>query len=132
MNKHNKTAGILFLDDSLPVLEMMSRHVEKWGYTAYRAKNAQKALSLVKENPDIKVCFIDLNLGANETNGFYVIRDLRAQSDPNRNLKVVLLTAAASKNIGEIASSLGADSYLTKPIGSGKLRGIIESFLAEG
>jgi len=103
---------ILIADDQPDNLMLLSRYLEKEGYSYIKAKDGLETLEKTRNYmPDL--ILLDINMPFKD--GFAVLEEIRA--DPaTEHIPVIILTAARLDPI-EIQSGLnmGADDYVTKP-----------------
>jgi two-component system, chemotaxis family, sensor histidine kinase and response regulator PixL len=103
---------ILVVDDSLTARHFLSMTLEKAGYQVVQAKDGRDALNCLSLNADIKAVFCDVEMP--RMNGFEFLencqKSLGASAPP-----VIMLTSRSSEKHVQMAQSLGAKSYLTKP-----------------
>jgi DNA-binding response OmpR family regulator len=102
---------ILVIDDD-PVILTGNRFIlERAGYRVLSASNGEDGERLALESrPDL----ILLDLLMPRRNGFMVLENLKGKLGDQ--LKVVMLTANGDQAHRDLASFLGADGYLEKPI----------------
>jgi two-component system, chemotaxis family, sensor histidine kinase and response regulator PixL len=103
---------ILVVDDSLTARHFLSMTLEKAGYQVVQAKDGRDALNCLSLNADIKAVFCDVEMP--RMNGFEFLencqKSLGASAPP-----IIMLTSRSSEKHVQMAQSLGAKSYLTKP-----------------
>jgi DNA-binding response OmpR family regulator len=108
---------ILIADDELSVREIIRRYLEKEGYTVIEADNGPKALQMLYEQkPDLLI--LDIMLPG--LDGYTIARSLRNpesqdDSDFNRNIPIIMLTARTEEDDRLKGFELGADDYVGKP-----------------
>jgi two-component system, chemotaxis family, sensor histidine kinase and response regulator PixL len=103
---------ILVVDDSLTARHFLSMTLEKSGYQVVQAKDGREALDCLSLNPDVRAVFCDVEMP--RMNGFEFLENcqkkLGASAPP-----IIMLTSRSSEKHVQMAQSLGAKSYLTKP-----------------
>jgi two-component system, chemotaxis family, sensor histidine kinase and response regulator PixL len=103
---------ILVVDDSLTARHFLSMTLEKAGYQVVQAKDGRDALDCLSLNPDIRAVFCDVEMP--RMNGFEFLencqKNLGGSAPP-----IVMLTSRSSEKHVQMAHTLGAKSYLTKP-----------------
>ena len=108
----NKLFNILIADDQPDNLMLLSRYLEREGYSYLKAADGIETLEKVRSQlPDLVL--LDVNMPLKD--GFAVLEEIR--SDPiTEHIPVIILTAARL-DPKEIQSglNLGADDYVTKP-----------------
>src|SRR5215217_6607597 len=108
------TPNIILVEDEVNVSHMLSRHLEKGGYTVRVAGSLEAARELVREPWDLVI--LDRTLP--DGDGIDLCRDLRA-ADPHAY--IVMLTANDSDAAKLEGFACGADDYITKPAQIGEL-----------
>jgi len=103
---------ILIVDDSITERQKLSLVLQKSGYSVQQAKDGVDALEQLQKNPSIPLVICDLEMP--RMTGFEFLSVTRRQ--PNlAKIPVVMLTSRGSNQYRQIASSLGAIAYFTKP-----------------
>jgi CheY-like chemotaxis protein len=117
---------ILIVDDNPSNMKLVSFLLSNRGYEVRAASNAAEALdSIAERRPDL--ILMDLQMPG--VDGFQLTRQLKA--DPGTSaIVVVAVTAYAMKGDEARARSAGCDGYLTKPIDTRALPGIVARYLA--
>ncbi len=121
MENGHRRGSVLVVDDEPTIGEVVSRYLERAGYTTRVAADGPRALELAAaQRPDLVV--LDLMLPGMD--GLEVMRRLRAQSAGPERPSVILLTAKAEPTDRVIGLRLGADDYSARPssVGSGRGR----------
>lgn len=117
---------ILLVEDNELNRDMLSRRLERRGYSLVLAGDGAEALERARaEHPDLVL--MDLSLPV--LDGWEAIRQLRADSDIGTT-RVLALTAHAMAGDREMAIAAGADDYDTKPVDFTRLLTKIEALLA--
>lgn len=119
------SAQILIVDDHPGNLKLLTFILENLGYDVRGARDADQAMALLEEfRPQL--ILMDIQLPGMD--GLELTRRLKA--DPlYRDICVVAVTASAMKGDEEKASAVGCDGYVTKPIDTRMLPGIVERYL---
>jgi CheY-like chemotaxis protein len=116
---------ILLVEDNEMNRDMLSRRLQRKGYSVIIAHDGEEALSLAcSEIPDLILMDISLPL----IGGYEVTRRLKANPS-TRHIPVIALTAHALLTDRETAFAAGCDDYDTKPIDFVRLNDKIENFL---
>lgn len=112
---------ILVVDDDATVRDLIRRILEKDGFRVAWAAGGEEALRLARElRPDA----ITLDVMMPGVDGWAVLSALKA--DPElTDIPVVMVTIVDDKNL---AYSLGASDYLTKPIDRGRLAAALRKY----
>ena len=103
---------ILIVDDSITERQKLSLVLQKSGYQVQQAKDGVEALEQLQKNPAIPLVICDLEMP--RMNGFEFLSITRQQPKLAK-IPVVMLTSRGSNQYRQIASSLGAIAYFTKP-----------------
>jgi CheY-like chemotaxis protein len=116
---------ILLVEDNEMNRDMLSRRLERTGYSVSMAHDGEQGLSMAfSEIPDLILMDISLPL----IDGCEVTRRLKA--DPRtRHIPIIALTAHALVADRDRALGAGCDDYDTKPVDFGRLRTKIHIFL---
>ncbi len=118
---------ILLVEDNEMNRDMLSRRLQKKGYTVVTAQDGEKGYSLARsEAPDL--ILMDISLPAMD--GWEVTRLLKANTS-TRLIPIIALTAHAMVSDREKALGIGCDDYDTKPVDFARLSEKIESLLVE-
>ena len=116
---------ILLVEDNEMNRDMLSRRLQRKGYTVVTAEDGEKGLSLGRsEAPDLILMDISLPV----MGGWEVTRLLKAD-DATRHIPIIALTAHAWVTDREKAIEAGGDDYDTKPVEFGRLSEKIENLL---
>ena len=117
--------SILVVDDEPTIADVVSRYLERAGYTARVAADGPGALrSAGEERPDLVV--LDLMLPGMD--GLEVMRRLREYGEGPR-VSVILLTAKGEHADRIVGLRLGADDYVVKPFSPAELVARVDAVL---
>jgi len=98
------------------------------GYTLLQATDGEEALAkAMGERPDLIIMDIQLP----KVNGLEVTRRLRVTQGFSR-IPIIAVTAYAMKGDGEKAIKAGCDTYVSKPINTRQLPGVVTEMLRRG
>jgi len=115
---------ILVVDDEPTIAEVVSRYLERAGYSADTTGDGIEALRMAGEiRPDLIV--LDLMLPS--LGGLEVLRRLR--TDGESDTPVILLTAKGEQNDKLAGLRQGADDYMVKPFSPTELVARIDAVL---
>jgi CheY-like chemotaxis protein len=117
-------ARILFVDDDLDTLHLLSMAVVIFGHIALQAASGEEALRLAaKELPDL----ILLDMRMSGMDGIAVIKSIL--SNPLLvSIPIVMVSALPAIDLADKARAAGAIDYLQKPIGLHTLQDIIQKY----
>ena len=105
-----KNETILIVEDEVKAAEILQLYLAQEGYKTVVAHNGRDALALIK-NTSLALVILDLMLP--DISGETICRTIRRQS----RLPVIMLTAKIEEKDFINGLDIGADDYLTKPIG---------------
>jgi len=118
----SKTPRILIVDDDETTLDLLSMQLQSEGYQVETASGGAEALEFIRRQvPDL----ILLDLLMPGIDGLEVCRSVRAFSD----VPIIVLSAVGLEDKKVEALDLGADDYLTKPIGVRELKARVRGSL---
>ncbi len=116
---------ILLVEDHEMNRDMLSRRLQRKGYSVISAHDGEQGLSLAySEMPDL--ILIDISLPV--MNGREVTRLLKG-NESTRHIPIIALTADARVTDRGKAFEAGCDGYDTKPIEFGRLSEKIENLV---
>jgi two-component system cell cycle response regulator DivK len=120
-------ARILLVEDNEMNRDMLSRRLERRGYTVLIAVDGQQGLDMaIAEKPDL--ILLDMSLPV--LDGWEVAKRLKSD-DGLKVMPVIALTAHAMAGDRERALQAGCDDYDTKPVELPRLLQKIETLLAK-
>jgi CheY-like chemotaxis protein len=118
---------ILLVEDNEMNRDMLSRRLQRRGYSVVIAQDGEQGLSLAKsEVPDLILMDISLPV----MDGWQVTRLLKSNAN-TRHIPVIALTAHAMVSDRQKAFETGCDDYDTKPVEISRLSEKIENLLVE-
>jgi CheY-like chemotaxis protein len=118
-------AKILIVEDNEMNRDMLSRRLERKGFTVVMAEDGQKGVDMSKsETPDL--ILMDLSLPVMD--GWQATTNIKSDQD-TKDIPIIVLTAHAMAGDREKALDAGADEYDTKPIEFKRLLGKIKDFI---
>jgi CheY-like chemotaxis protein len=121
------SATILVIDDNPTNLKLVSELLEFEGHQILRAVNAEEALVVLAGNlPEL----ILMDIALPGMDGLTLTRNLKAD-ERTRHIRIIALTAYAMKGDDQRAFDAGCDGYVTKPIDTRKLPGLVTDLLAK-
>ena len=116
---------ILLVEDNEMNREMLSRRLERKGYTVILAVDGAMSIDVARANrPDL--ILMDMSLPV--IDGWEATRRMKAD-ESLRHIPVIALTAHAMANDRDKALEAGCNDYDTKPIDLRRLLGKIEQLL---
>jgi chemosensory pili system protein ChpA (sensor histidine kinase/response regulator) len=104
--------SILVVDDSVNVRRFLALTLEKAGYRVIQARDGQEALDRLATEMPVQAVVCDIEMPRLDGYGFLA----RLRSDPTyEQLPVAMLTTRSSDKHRQLALSLGATAYFSKP-----------------
>lgn len=120
-------AKILLVEDNEMNRDMLSRRLERKGFSILLAFDGQSGVEMTKQHaPDIVL--MDMSLPV--LDGWEATRRLKADLATAR-IPIIALTAHAMSSDRDKALEAGCDDYDTKPVDLPRLLGKIELLLSE-
>jgi two-component system, cell cycle response regulator DivK len=116
---------VLVVDDNPANADLVSFILAKTGYDVHIAADAVEAMAMVAELSP-KLIMMDLQLPGMD--GLELTRRLKANA-ATRQIIIIALTAYAMKGDEERARQAGCDGYISKPIDTRALPGIVGDYL---
>jgi len=118
---------ILLVEDNPRHMRLLKMTLGATGYTLLEATDGGEALEMaVRERPDLILMDIQLP----KINGLAVTRKLRGIPEFKRT-PIIAITAYAMKGDRERAIQAGCDAYLSKPVNTRELPGIIATIIKQ-
>jgi CheY-like chemotaxis protein len=120
-------AKILIVEDNPLHMKLVEMTLRDQNYTLLKATSGEEALDVaVRERPDL--ILMDIRLP--QMSGFEVTKKLR--KDPEfSHTPVIAITAHAMAGYRESVINSGCDTYLSKPIDTRRLPGIVAQMLSK-
>jgi DNA-binding response OmpR family regulator len=123
MSGQTSRRTVLVVDDEPTITEVVSRYLERAGYSAATAADGLEAIRVAGESrPDLVV----LDLMLPELDGLQVLRHL---SDGEPRTPVILLTAKGEQDDKLAGLRSGADDYVVKPFSPSELVARVDAVL---
>ena len=120
--------SILIVDDNPGNMKLVSFLLEKRGYEVRTASSAEAALEILRSFVP-SLILMDLQMPG--IDGFELTRRLRAEPSTTE-VVIIAVTAYAMKGDEQRARAAGCDDYITKPIDTRALPGVVAEHLARG
>ena len=118
--------NILLVEDNEMNRDMLSRRLERKGYSVIIAIDGQAGINMAtSESPDL--ILMDLSLPV--VDGWEATRQIKA-NPATQSIPVIALTAHAMAGDEQKALEAGCDDYDTKPVDLKRLLGKIDSLLS--
>lgn len=116
---------ILVVDDNVANAALINFLLAAHGYDVRSAADATEALALVGQFAP-RLILMDVQLPGMD--GLSLTRKLKAEPK-TRNVVIIAVTAYAMKGDDERARAAGCDGYISKPIDTRTLPGVVADFL---
>ena len=107
---------VLVLEDEASIRSFIVINLQRAGYEVVEAECGEEALQKLQENPDTKLCLLDIMLP--DIDGFEVCRRIRMS---NAQVGIIMLTARTQEMDKVTGLMMGADDYVTKPFSPSEL-----------
>ena len=120
-----KQRNILIVDDDKSVLRILTRILQKQGYSTHTAETGREAEEMIN-NQSYDLALIDVKLP--DTDGVDLLQKIQAAKP---NMIKIILTGFASMDSGIKALNAGADAYLVKPVEPTELLRILKEKFEE-
>jgi signal transduction histidine kinase/CheY-like chemotaxis protein len=117
--------SILIADDDRIILEYFNGISKKIGIHCDTAENGAQALSLVEQNGDYNIYFLDLNMP--DIDGIKLAREIKSRTAIK--CEVILITGDEWNTDVEEAKKAGIDMFLSKPLFPSVIEGVINEHL---
>lgn len=118
---------VLILEDEAAIRSFAAVNLKRAGYEPLEAATGERALQLLRENPDIDVAVLDSTLP--DTDGFELCRAVRTA---NRTIGIVVLIARSQETDKVTGLMTGADDNLLKPFSPAELTARIDALCRRG
>ena len=121
----DKQKNILLVDDDKSILRILTRILQKQGYTVHTAETGREAEDMIS-NQSYDLALIDVKLP--DTDGVDLLPKMQVARP---NMIKIILTGFASMDNGIKALNAGADAYLVKPVEPTELLKILKEKFEE-
>ena len=115
---------VLVLEDEASIRGFIVINLRRAGYDVIEAESGERALELLKENPNARVALLDIMLPG--IDGFEVCRRIRAT---NSRIGIIMLTARSQEMDKVTGLMTGADDYVTKPFSPAELTARVDALV---
>ncbi|HEX5057797.1 MAG TPA: response regulator, partial [Kofleriaceae bacterium] len=116
----------LIVDDDMRNIFALSTVLHDHGMEIISANNGREAIRFVQEDPSIDIVLMDIMMP--EMDGMTTMREIR-KLEQRRDLPIIAVTAKAMKGDREKCIEAGAWDYLSKPVDTIHLLGVLKSWL---
>ncbi len=101
---------VIVCDDEEDLRETVGEYLERRGHQVTLAADGSALDTILDERDDVAIVLLDINMPGED--GLSVLRRLRAE----RDIAVIMLTAADEVVDKIVGLEMGADDYLSKPV----------------
>jgi DNA-binding response OmpR family regulator len=116
---------IAIVDDEPDILELVSLHLKKAGFSVKEFLDAQSFTEfLISNTPDL----IILDLMLPDTDGLEICKHLK-RKETLSSIPIIMLTAKGEETDKVLGLELGADDYVTKPFSTKELVARVKAVL---
>ncbi len=119
-NRKAKKLNILIADDEDTTYSLLNIIMDNYSNKIFRAKSGTEAISIVKDNPDIDIVFMDIKMPIMD--GYEATQKIRKF---NKDVIIIAQTAYAFSDDRAKALDSGCNHYISKPIDKNLLLSII-------
>jgi chemotaxis family two-component system sensor histidine kinase/response regulator PixL len=120
---------ILVVDDSAALRRTLAFTLERSGYRVMQAKDGQEALKTLAQAGEVDLIICDVEMP--NLNGFEFLGQRRRNADLLK-IPVAMLTSRGSEKHRQLAKTLGANAYFTKPYIEQQFLGAVQELLTTG
>jgi CheY-like chemotaxis protein len=124
-NKSAEGLKILVAEDHPMNRKLLQTFLKRFGAQVYLAENGEEALTIIKNQPEISMIFMDIYMPVK--NGIEATKEIRAM---HFNEIIIACTANNDTNDFKEYKKIGINDILVKPFKSDTLRAIIEKWKA--
>jgi CheY-like chemotaxis protein len=117
---------VLLVDDDVRNLFALASALESRGLEIVFAENGREGIEALKAHPEIDLVLMDLMMP--EMDGYEAMRALR-EMPTFKSLPIIALTAKAMKGDREKCIEAGASDYISKPVDTEQLLGLLRVWL---
>ncbi len=117
---------VLIVDDDIRNIFAMTSILERFDMSILSAETGRTAIELLQNTPDIDVVLMDIMMP--DMDGYDTMRAVRRLSK-FRSLPIIALTAKAMKGDREKCIDAGASDYISKPVDTDQLLGMLRTWL---
>jgi CheY-like chemotaxis protein len=121
-----KDKKVLIVDDDMRNSFALSKLLSDKGIVVKIARDGQKALDLLDEDPDVDLILMDIMMPVMD--GYETTRQIRTRRQ-FKGLPILALTAKAMKGDREKCLEAGANDYLAKPVDVDRLFSMLRVWL---
>jgi chemosensory pili system protein ChpA (sensor histidine kinase/response regulator) len=122
-------ASILIVDDSINVRRFLALTLERAGFRVEQAKDGQDALEKLQRGLNVQAVICDVEMPRLDGFGFLA----KVKTEPRlEHLPIAMLTSRGGEKHRQLAFSLGATAYFSKPYNEQLLLRQLDQLIASG
>jgi CheY-like chemotaxis protein len=125
-DKQLKNKTVLIVDDDIRNIFALSAVLEEHEMKILSTDNGRDAIDLLRDKPEIDIVLMDIMMP--EMDGMETMREIR-KIPTLTNLPIVAVTAKAMKGDREKCMEAGAWDYLSKPVDTMQMLGVLRAWL---
>ena len=114
---------VLIVDDDAVTRRVTKEMLARLGYASEDATDGAEALDALGH---CEYCAVLMDCFMPNMDGFDATAELRHREGRERHTPVIAMTVSSSSETAHRCGAVGADSFLTKPIGMGDLEELLE------
>lgn len=114
----NRGRKILIVEDSMPVRSAMKKTLSRMMFNVLVAAHGEEAMSVLKDNPDIKIIITDFNMPVK--NGYELTKEVRKKYS-RMELYIIGMTGADAPDMSLKFFKVGANDFIKKPFSDDEL-----------
>jgi PAS domain S-box-containing protein len=122
-----KRKKALLVEDNKINQKVSKKILEKKGFIVEIAENGEKAVAAIKKN-EYDVILMDVQMPVMD--GLSATRKIRSDKKISKNIPIIAMTANAMKGDREKCLAAGMNDYLSKPVNTAKLYGMLYKYLS--
>ena len=126
LKEEMKGKNVIIVDDNATNRSIFEKMTRSWGMRNYVAESGKEALEILEANNEIEIAILDYHMP--EMNGAQLSQKIR-ENDRTKDIAIIILTSADSKEEKEKFSGLNIDEYGCKPITGKKLAEMIKNVI---
>lgn len=116
---------VLIIDDDSRNIFALGLVLKSKGYPSLAATGAHSGMSLLRENPNLKVVLLDMMMP--DMDGYETIAEIR-RTPGLQQVTIIAVTAQAMPGDREKCLAAGADDYISKPVNIDLLLNLLKQF----
>jgi diguanylate cyclase (GGDEF)-like protein len=114
----NRSHKVMIVDDSLVFRNQMKKMVENLFFQVFVLAHGEEALSILEQNPDIKIVITDYNMPVMD--GLELTKAIRKKYTKNQ-LSIFVLSSSGDSDVSAMFLKRGATDYINKPFSKEEL-----------